>query len=962
MEKTVENYLYIVDAWKEYLQNDPRAVVLSDSLGHDCRRSEVDDLSDRVHTYLKRNNIGKNDAVLIHLERGVKPVIAIMGVIKAGAAFTIVEAGYAKERVDFIRTDCNTKFELNEDNWGEAIACDPTREYVRPDDHDLALCVYTSGTSGNPKGVMHEYGQYKLEMISEMQEDGTWRENTGTRWGLVAPLNFVASLKIIVHFMYCGGHLYVMDYNTVKNPVKLTAYLLRNRINETFLSPSLLRLKGKEMGPFMKYVYTGAEPANNVAVKNVLLVNTYTMSESFFTVTEFGITKPYSIAPIGKPLFDLDIRLIDEDGNIVVEGETGEMCFYNPYCRGYINLPQENEKHFIDGYFHTGDLAAFTDGEYVLKGRNDDMIKIDGNRIEPSEIETACRKALGLSWCAAKGFEKEAVVALYYTDKVEINEDEARQKLESKLPYYMIPSYFIHIDKVPLTASGKLNRKDFTLPAAAMLAEYIAPRNEIEKKLVEVMAEVLGLDRIGIKDDFFKLGGNSIRAMEVLEKLRMDGLNINLFYRGRTVEKISDLYKSEASNYMSDEEKEMVGKTSRIPLSPFDSYIWNFLNNGSEDFIAAYQLSPLISLKKLRDAFNAYMEINSSFHVVIENDGDKPVNVYNPEPQQIEIETMSEKEVEELQKNFIQPFETGKPLYRIRLIKTRLHKYLFFQMSHILTDGAGMYLITKDIETLYKGGYVQPAYYFANVYNTTIPLSEEFMKNAADYYGRKLDYKHKMRRLIEDHTDLKGQKIARIISFPLNKIENLVSRYNSTYAGFIHLAVLLATDQYNGKPSLLRVSLENRSPNENIAGTHLRTGAVTITTESKSLLDLFEDMNVQQYNNIKYADYDYGMQVLAEDEFACFNISYVGDWFDPDKQTMYFGKEIALENQYKTVTDTCILNFNVRQERGKMVFRFDYDTSSLTEEHAEKYMSLLEFAGNELLEGRYPQFSKEDED
>ena len=963
MKNTVKSYLYIIDAWKQFLQNDPRAVVLSDSLGHDCRRSEVDDLSNRVHAYLKRNHIGKKDVVLIRLERGVKPVIAIMGVIKAGAAFVIVESGYAKERVDFIRTDCSTEFELNEKNWAEAIACDPVSTYERPDDHDPALCVYTSGTSGSPKGVMHEYGQYKLEMISEMQEDGSWRENTDTRWGLVAPLNFVASLKIIVHFMYCGGHLYVMDYNTVKHPVKLNAYFLKHRINETFLSPSLLRLKGKDMGPFMKSVYTGAEPPNNIAVKNCQLVNTYTMSESFFTVSEFTITKPYEIAPIGKPLFDLDLQLLDENGNPVEEGETGEICFKNPYCRGYINLPQENEKQFIDGYFHTGDLAAYTDGAYVLKGRNDDMIKIDGNRIEPSEIERACRKVLGLSWCAAKGFEKEAVVALYYTDPVVIDEEDARAKLESTLPYYMIPAHFISIDEVPLSASGKLDRKGLKLPVSALLETYVAPRNELETKLVEVMASVLGLERIGIKDDFFKLGGTSIRAMEALEKLGIEGLNTNLFYRGRTAERISDLFTAESANHMSDEEKEEIGRHKRFPLSYWAQYMWDCNNDGTLDFSIAYQLSPLISLKKLRDAFNAYIESNSTFNLLLEKEEEKAIQVYSPDLRPLEIETMSEAEVEELRKTFIRPFEHGKQLYRIRLIKTKLHKYLFFQLSHILSDGSGMHLMLRDIQTLYKGGTIRPAYYFAYAYDQTIPISDELKKMAGEYYETKLDFKHRMRNLVHDHTDLRGTGKEKRISFALDAIDRLISRYNSTYISFIHLAVCLAIEQYNGKPSFALTTIENRSPNENTGGMRVKVGGIAITTQSRLLSDLFEDMNIQQYNNIRYAAYDFGSYIIPDDGSSNFYITYVSDWFDPASQSLDFGKPLVLENQFKTgENSTPALIAEFRREGGHLAFSFEYDRMYMTEEHAKEFMSLVEFAGNELLEGRYPQFAKPDEE
>ncbi len=957
-EEQIKNYLYIVDAWKQHLQMDRKAVVLSDSLGKDYRRYEVDELSDRVRAFLKKQGIGKDDVVLVHLDRGVKPVIAIMGVLKAGAAFTVVESGYAQERIDFIRNDCKAKIEINENNWGEILACAPITEYEKPDDHDLALCVYTSGTSGTPKGVMHEYGQYKLEMISETREDGTWRENSKTRWGLVAPLNFVASLKIVVHFMYCGGHLFVMDYNTVKNPVKLTAYFLKNRIDETFLSPSLLRMKGEDLGPFMKFVYTGAEPANNVSLKNGELINTYTMSESFFTVSEFIIKHPYNVAPIGKPRFNLDIRLLDEDGNDVKEGETGEICFYNPYCRGYINLDKENKLQFTENYLHTGDLAAWEKGRYVLKGRRDDMIKIDGNRIEPAEIESVCRKELGLSWCAAKGFEKEGVVALYYTDNVTIDEADARLKLEKSLPYYMIPSFYVHVDSVPLTKSGKLNRGIFRLPTVAFMEDYIAPRSELEEKLAAAMAKVLKVDRIGIKDDFFKLGGNSLQTMQVLAELNIDNLDVNLLYRGRTIEKIAEYYATEMKDHMSDEEKEMEGRKHRYPLNFLLRWVWLEANNGTQDFIAAFRISPLVSLKKLQKTLNAYIQTNSSFNLVIEDDDGVPVQVYTENMPHLEIETMTEKEVEELQKTFIRPFKYGECLYRIRLIKTKLHEYLFFQMSHLLSDGSGVRLMLQDIMTVFKGGVIRPTYYFAYAYDAAKPMPDEMFKTAENYYMQTLDPKNRMRNLIKDSdTGHIGQGIAEEFSVPHERLNDMLPRFNATSASFIYAVALLAMEQYNGKPSYVEPVYENRTPNANIAGMQLTIGAIGITARTGNLLDLFEDLNTQQYNLIKYAYYNYDVYVEREDDYSSLTISYVADWFDAGSPVKLFGKQLPLENQHVESEGRPALNLQVRDENGNMVFQFQYDRRYLTDEHARTFVSLLKYVAGEILDGRMPMFS-----
>ncbi len=951
LENTVESFKYVVDAWRDHLKSDPNAFALTDMSGHTYSRLEVDDLSDRIHAFLMKHDIGKDDVVLIHLERSARSVIAVLGVAKTGAAFVLVESGAAAERVNYIRWDCSTKFELNEENWSEAVSCEPEREYAVPDDHDLAVCVYTSGTGGAPKGVMHEYGQLKLEMISEMREDGTWRETVQTRWGLISPLNFVASLKIIVHFLYCGGHLYVIDYDTARNPFKLNAFLLMHRVNEMFPSPSFLRLSGDETGPFMQCIYTGAEPANNIALKNCELVNTYTMSESFFTISEFVITRPYDVVPIGKPLFALDIRLVDEARNTAADGETGEICFYNPYCRGYINCEAENRMHFTDGYFYTGDLAVYRDGQLILKGRNDDMVKINGNRIEPAEIEAACKKAFGLTWCAARGFEEEATVALYYTDKVTIDGVQARAKLERVLPYYMIPSYFIQIDDVPLTASGKMDRNALKLPACALLEAYAAPRNEFERTLTEAMAEVLGLERIGIKDDFFLLGGNSIRAMEVLAKVGMDDLNAKLIYKGRTVENISELYAAEGSSKMSDEEKEMICQARRSPLSPMQKWMW-LEANGIHDFVAAYRLSPMVSIEKLRDALNAYACLNSSFNVAIEDDNGEPVQVYNPETPRYEIETMTEEEVKELQKTFVGPFEYGEPLIRIRLIRTGLHKYLFFQIAHLITDGAGVRLFVQDISTLYNGGGIRPAYYFAYAYDCAIPVPDDMMKDASEYYRQKLNPAARMRYLIKEETGQFGQGITKDISFPLGKVDRLVSKYDSTPAGFINLLVCLAMEQYNGKPSYLENILDNRSPNENIAGLRFTTGAIGIMTPNRSLSELFQDINEQMNQTIRYSYYNFDSEAAQEDDYKSLGTSYIMDWFSSGSGIRSLGKQLSLENRHvkREVRPGVIVQ--VRHEDGQMVFQFHYDRKYLSDEHANDFMSLLKNTGDELLNGK----------
>ena len=952
------NFNYILDAWNKHVKEDPSSKVLTDCNGYDLKRSEVDELSSKVYRYLKNNNISKEDFILICLDRGVKPIIAILGVLKAGAAFSIVESTYAKERIEFIKNDCKAKLVIDEETYKEILNLEPLQGYEQVNDHDACLTVYTSGTTGTPKGVLHEYGQLKLEMISEQRKDGSWREDRSTRWGLVAPLNFVASIKIVVHFLYSGGHLYVLDYDTIKNPKKLDAYFLLHKINETFLSPSLLRLKGKDLGPFMKYVYTGAEAANGVSLNKGELNNTYTMSESFFTVCEYIIDKEYDVCPIGKTLFDLDIKLVKEDGSLAKENETGEFAYYNPYCRGYINNEEENKKHFKDNYFYTGDLATYDGTNYILKGRSDDMIKIDGNRIEPSEIEAVCKRKLNLSLCVAKGFEVEGVVVLYYTDNKEIDEEKARELLEEELPYYMIPSFFVHKDYIPLNASGKQDKKALLLPKEMLKAPYIEPRNDFEKKLASAFEKVLEIKEIGIRDDFFKLGGNSIKAMEVLSLLNIDELTPNILFKGRTIEKISKEIEEADKNKLTEEEKEEIGRKQNYLFITTSIWLYKICNNGTQDFIAAFRLSPFVSLKKLCRVFNEYAKLNSTFQLAVEEDEHGyPHQKYLDNTKPFEIEHMTEKEVDELRKTFIQPFKSGDRLVRIRFIKTKLHSYFFFDMAHLCTDGAGVYLLLQDILKLYKGEEVRKSLYFAWAYDMAQKLDEDTIKANCEYYINRLDM-HNRNSWFAEETGLPSKyNNVNTLSFDMKDVNNCINAYNSTVNDFVNAVCLGGMNVYTGTDTFTNAVYDNRAPHDNIAGMRALTSPVGLKKDAKSLIELFQDLADQQYNiicrnNFNFLEYrsNYGLG-------RCTLISYVADKFDDNNGLSKFGKQLELINSANTGGyDT--LNINIRIYKGRLLFKFEYAESLITREHAEKFNRCMEYVGNEILNGRLPDFKK----
>ena len=461
---------YLLQKLHEYTEEKPNASILFDeTYTKGITYQQLDDMSGRIYAWLKEQGIGKEDFVLIDLPRGVQPVIAMIGIWKAGAAWALVEDTYAPERIEFIRRDCGCKAELSVDNWDSIMRRQPLPGFEMPDEHDAAYAIYTSGTTGTPKGVLHEYGNIQ-NAIDSIRLNGKVPFTESDRLATLAPMNFVATVIVIVCALniFCGKN-YIVGYSTIKNPSALAKFFLAKRITITFLTPSYVRKLGNETGPFLRMLFVGSEPANNLYNKNLDLVNIYAASESGFAVGVFKIDRRYETCPIGRPAIDTKIVLLNEAGEEVADGEIGELCYVNPYARGYINLPEQTKEAFRDGLFHSGDLAKKNpNGDYVLLGRSGDMIKINGNRIEPAEIEAAVKEALDIDWCAVRGFEEEdkSFLCAYYTEDVTFDTGELRKELLKRLPYYMIPAYFMKIDSVPLKESGKLDRKALPEPDA----------------------------------------------------------------------------------------------------------------------------------------------------------------------------------------------------------------------------------------------------------------------------------------------------------------------------------------------------------------------------------------------------------------------------------------------------------------------------------------------------------------
>lgn len=868
----------IIELLEQYTKEKPNASILFDEAQpKGITYAQLDDFSGRVYAYLTAKGIGKEDFVLINLPRGIMPVIAMIGVWKTGAAWALVEDTYAPDRIAYIREDCGCKTEINADVWEEIMNIAPQKGYVTPGDHDAAYAIYTSGTTGNPKGVLHEYGNLK-RAIDSIAINGGNPFDGNDRIALLAPMNFVASVIVILKALsvFCGK-IFIVSYATIKNPMALKLFFVEKRISITFLTPSYVRMLGNQTGPFLRMLFVGSEPANNVYNKNVDLINIYAASESGFAVGVFQIDRSYETCPIGKPEIDCKIILINEEGNEAENGEIGELCFENPYVRGYMNLPEETEKAFQNGIYHTGDLARKDEnGNYVLLGRSGDMIKINGNRIEPAEIEASVKQVLGIDWAAARGFEEngKSFLCAYYTADIEVDPDKMREELSKRLPYYMIPAYYVKIDKVPLKPNGKMDRKALPKPDASdFKTDYVAPENETQQKLCEAMANVLKLDRVGINDDFYELGGDSLGSINLITQSGLPGLNSSEIFRGRTPKKIAELYEE---NHANDDGEAPEIKNARAmkhdhPLTVEQLYMVDYqLYTPKSTMYNLFTMmrmdKDVFDMQKMADAMHtaigSHPALLTTFHF---NDDGDIIQRYTPEVlRDIQVEKLSEFEFNTLKDNLVQPFKIiGGCMHRCRVFETEKYGYIFFDVHHTLFDGTSLKLFMQNVGKAFMGMQPEPDLYYLILQNREEEQETAFYQESKQYFENRFEGVAWSSYPETDHESRENEmgEVLAPLGIEQPQMKAMERRYRISRNEFFISALALAISIYNKKDDIKLCWIYNGREDltaMNSVGLLFRELPVGIRFKKEmTLRELFSEVHEQVQKGIEHSCYPY---------------------------------------------------------------------------------------------------------
>ena len=532
----------ISDMFDELVQKVPdhTAVVFKDKK---YTYKELDEISDRLGKYIASQGIGKEDVVAILIPRCEYMAIAPMGVIKAGAAYQPLDPTYPKDRLMYMLGDSTARLLIADrellplvDGYegpvlftDEILKLENTdAKLTKPDLHDLFILLYTSGSTGVPKGCMLEYGNitafcrwykkyYDIDFDSKV--------------AAYASFGFDASMMDIYGALANGAQLHIIPEEIRLDFIGLQRYFEESGITHSFMTTQVGRQFALEMDcKSLKYLSVGGEKLVPLdPPKGYKFFNAYGPTECTIFTTVFQVDKYYSNIPIGKALDNIKLYITDKFGHLLPYGACGELMISGwQVSRGYLNKPEKTAevytKNIYDdtkGYevlYHSGDVARYLpDGNIQIIGRKDTQVKIRGFRIELSEVEEVIRRYEGIKDATVVAFDDPnggKYIAAYVVSDSQIDINGLNDFIKETKPAYMVPAVTMQIDKIPLNQNQKVNKKALPLPERK-IEEIIKPENETQQKLFDCIAEVLGHTEFGITTDIYEAGLTSISVIKL---------------------------------------------------------------------------------------------------------------------------------------------------------------------------------------------------------------------------------------------------------------------------------------------------------------------------------------------------------------------------------------------------------------------------------------------------------------
>ena len=973
----LEDNRTILDDFLETAKKYPNnlAVVFKD---REYTYKQVDEITTRIANELIKLGAKKEKVVSILINKSEYIVLASLAVIKTGAAYQPLDPSYPKERLSFMVKDSGAIVLIRDDDLegliddfhGKEVLVssllsfkDDTPIKNKPEPKDMFIMLYTSGSTGLPKGVMLEHGNifaFTRYYRNEFKLDSKSRVSAYASYG------FDADMMDLYPTLTSGGCVYVIPDEMRLNLIELGEYFDEKEITHSFITTQVGRQFASEIHPkSLKVFGVGGEKLVPIEPpKGFKFYNFYGPTEGTVFCTRQLVDKLYARVPIGESLSDYKIYVLDKNKKRLPTLVSGELYISGPQvARGYLNREKENSEAFLTNWFtkdekyqrlyKTGDIVRLLpDGKVDFIGRKDGQVKIRGFRIELSEVEKVIREFSKIKDATVKDFTDPSgvkFIVAYVVSDEKINVEELNEFIRSKKPPYMVPAYTMQLDKIPLNQNQKVNKRALPMPEIQQ-EEVIAPRNEDEKIVFDLLKEVIGHDQFGVTNNIFDVGLtsiSSIRLVILLSKKYGKTVENGDLKDNPTIESLAKFL----SNKQDDETFELL---EEYPLSKTQEGIFvecvSKVNSTNYNIPYLFKLDKKLDLNKLKEALIKVIDAHPYLKTILSMNKDGEIVASRKETPSVVTIKKEEIDISKL----VRPFSIlGDSLYRIEIYEGK-ENYLFLDFHHIVCDGTSEAIILNDLNKAYSGEDVSKETYtgFEIALKERNDLKTDKLEKAKSFYQgvlKDVDGEYVLKKDLKVEKESKLQSVDYSLGLDNEKVKKFVDSNKLTNNALFNFAFAFTLSKFLYKNESLYTTIYNGRKSSKMINTVsmlVKTLPVFIKyqendqiisklSETKELLSGLEENDLYSFGDIAN-DYDISANII---------FAYQGDDFVFDNIGGYKVSSVLLESD----TPKSDFGLDIFLENGKYRAHYEWDKALYNIFTIESFNRLFEMVLNELI-------------
>ncbi len=729
--------------------------------------AELDKITDILAKDLVKKGIGKDVVCGVLIPRCEYMVICALGILKAGGGYLPLDPSYPPERLNLMMKDSGAKVLITTETLSPIINEEFTGERMMTDEiprlsdcdvslptpcaNDLFIMLYTSGSTGLPKGVMLEHGNLTAfcDWARRYYEIDELARSTA-----YASYGFDANMFDTYPALTAGGTLYIIDESIRLNLIALQQYFNENGITHSLITTQVGRQFALMEGTTtLKHLTVGGEKLVPLDPPPYNLYNAYGPTEATILVTVAKVDKKYKDVPIGPALDNVKLYVVDKNGKLLPPGAAGELWVSGrQVARSYLNRPEQTEKAFTENPFcqdehyarvyHTGDVVRHMEnGSIQFIGRRDAQVKVRGFRIELTEVEEIIRKFPGIKDATVAAFDDPAggkFIAAYVVSDETVSVDALNAFILEEKPPYMVPAVTMQIDAIPMNQNQKVNKRALPVPQKKF-EDVVKPENETQQKILDIIADVIGTDAFGINTNIYLAGLTSVGAVRLnvlLSKAFHKTVQTKDLKENDTVEKLEKFLtkaeEQEAYDVLPDYPltKNQEGIFVECLAHP-DSTVYNIP--------VLLELSEKLDMEKLKLALVAAVEAHPYIKtkLYMNENGDIRQKRLDDEVFSVEdIEILHADSLDAAKPNLITPFELMENrLFHIKLLYAE-KTYLLVEMHHIIADGTSFMVFLEDVSKAYAEEALEKESFSA----FEVALAEEKLRKSSHFETAKSYY------------------------------------------------------------------------------------------------------------------------------------------------------------------------------------------------------------------------------